>query len=64
MKKHGLMATQTVHKAKRTSQRIKPRAQRPALEWLAAMCSHIPNKGEQMVRYYLNSRFIVTRLVE
>ncbi|MBN1106677.1 MAG: transposase [Deltaproteobacteria bacterium] len=21
-----------------------------ALEWLAAMCSHIPNKGEQMVR--------------
>ncbi|HPC33982.1 MAG TPA: transposase [Syntrophales bacterium] len=24
----------------------------PALEWLAAMCSHIPNKGEQMVRYY------------
>jgi hypothetical protein len=26
-----------------------------ALEWLAAMCSHIPNKGEQMVRYYANS---------
>jgi len=24
----------------------------PALEWLAAVCSHIPNKGEQMVRYY------------
>jgi len=23
-----------------------------AHEWLAAMCSHIPNKGEQMVRYY------------
>jgi hypothetical protein len=23
-----------------------------ALEWLAAMCSHIPNTGEQMVRYY------------
>jgi len=23
-----------------------------ALEWLAAMCSHIPEKGEQMVRYY------------
>lgn len=22
------------------------------MEWLAAMCSHIPNKGEQMVRYY------------
>jgi hypothetical protein len=22
------------------------------LQWLAAMCSHIPNKGEQMVRYY------------
>jgi len=21
-----------------------------ALEWLAAMCSHVPNKGEQMVR--------------
>jgi hypothetical protein len=24
----------------------------PALEWLAVMCSHIPNRGEQMVRYY------------
>ena len=24
----------------------------PALEWLAAMCSHIPNRGEHMVRYY------------
>jgi len=24
----------------------------PALEWLAAMCSHIPNRDEQMVRYY------------
>jgi hypothetical protein len=23
-----------------------------AMEWLAAMASHIPNKGEQMVRYY------------
>ena len=23
-----------------------------ALEWLAAMCSDVPNKGEQMVRYY------------
>ena len=23
-----------------------------ALEWLAAMCSHVPCKGEQMVRYY------------
>jgi len=22
-----------------------------ALEWLAAMCSHVPDKGEQMVRY-------------
>ena len=28
----------------------------PALEWLAAMCSHIPNKGEQMVRYYASRR--------
>jgi len=24
----------------------------PAMEWLATMCSHIPNKDEQMVRYY------------
>ena len=24
-----------------------------ALEWLAAMCSHVPNKSEQMVRYYV-----------
>ena len=23
-----------------------------ALEWLATMCSHVPNKGEQMVRYF------------
>ena len=23
----------------------------PSLEWLAAMCSHIPNCGEQMVQY-------------
>jgi hypothetical protein len=23
-----------------------------ALDWLAAMCSHVPNKEEQMVRYY------------
>ncbi len=23
-----------------------------ALEWLAAICSHVPDKGEQMVRYY------------
>ena len=23
-----------------------------ALEWLAAMCSYVPGKGEQMVRYY------------
>ncbi len=23
-----------------------------AVEWLAAMCSQVPNKGEQMVRYY------------
>jgi hypothetical protein len=23
-----------------------------ALEWLAPMCSHVPYKGEQMVRYY------------
>ena len=23
-----------------------------AMGWLAAMCSHVPDKGEQMVRYY------------
>ena len=22
------------------------------MEWLAAMCSHVPNKGQQMVRYF------------
>ena len=36
-----------------------------ALEWLAAMCSHVPNKGEQMVRcygYYSNpARLAVSR---
>jgi hypothetical protein len=25
----------------------------PALEWLANLSSHIPNRGEQMVRYYV-----------
>ena len=24
----------------------------PSLEWLANLCSHISNRGEQMVRYY------------
>jgi len=24
----------------------------PALDWMAIICSHIPNKGQQMVRYY------------
>ena len=33
MKDHGLMAIQTVHKAKRTSQRSKPRAERPRQYW-------------------------------
>lgn len=23
-----------------------------AVEWLATMCSRVPNKGEQMIRYY------------
>jgi hypothetical protein len=23
-----------------------------AVEWLTAMCSHVPNHGKQMVRYY------------
>jgi len=23
-----------------------------ALEWVVAMTSHVPNKGEEMVRYY------------
>jgi putative transposase len=33
MKDNGLMATQTVHKAKRTPQRSKPRAERPRQYW-------------------------------
>lgn len=33
MKDNGLMATQTVHKAKRTPQRSKPRAERPKQYW-------------------------------
>jgi len=33
MKGNGLMATQTVHKAKRASQRSKPRAERPRQYW-------------------------------
>jgi len=33
MKEHGLMATQTVHKAKRVPQRSKPKADRPRQFW-------------------------------
>ncbi len=33
MKKHGLLATQTIHRAKRTPQRSKPRAERPRQYW-------------------------------
>ena len=33
MKENGLMAIQTVHKAKRTSQKSKPRAERPRQYW-------------------------------
>ena len=33
MKENGLMATQTVHRAKRTPQRSKPRAERPRQYW-------------------------------
>ncbi len=33
MRENGLMATQTVHKAKRTLQRSKPRAERPRQYW-------------------------------
>jgi len=33
MKGHGLLATQRVHKAKRTSQRSKPKADRPRQYW-------------------------------
>jgi len=35
-----------------TSKDGRTRKSFPALEWLAAMSSHIPNRGEQMVRYY------------
>jgi transposase InsO family protein len=33
MKENGLMPTQTVHKARRTPQRSKPRAERPRQYW-------------------------------
>jgi transposase InsO family protein len=33
MKEHGLLATQTIHKAKRTPKRSKPRADRPRQYW-------------------------------
>ena len=38
-----------------------------ALEWLAAMCSHVPNKGEQMVRYvksYLQDGLLLKKLLQ
>jgi putative transposase len=33
MKEHGLTATQTIHKAKRTPERSKPKAERPRQYW-------------------------------
>jgi len=30
MKEHGLLATQTIHKAKRTPERSKPKVERPS----------------------------------
>jgi hypothetical protein len=42
--------SQVIYKAK--AGKDKEQKVFPALEWLAAMCSHIPNRGEQMVRYY------------
>ena len=34
----------------------------PAMEWLAAMCSHIPNRGEQMVRCYRYATLSETKI--
>jgi hypothetical protein len=35
----------------------------PAMEWPAAMCTHISNRGEQMVGYYGNYSNVVDPLV-
>lgn len=43
MKEHGLMATQTVHKAKRGSNRHKPQADRPRQFWGIDMTKFIVN---------------------
>ena len=43
MKKHSLMAPQTVHKAKRTSSRSKPRADKPKQIWGIDMTKFIVN---------------------
>jgi len=37
--------------------KIKPGSQKnfaifPVLDWIATLTAHIPNKGEQLVRYY------------
>lgn len=46
MKENGLMAIQTVHRAKRTSQRSKPRAERPREYWGIDMTKFlIPSVG-------------------
>lgn len=34
-----------------------------ALEWLAGMCSHVPNKGEQMVRYWANTHPLIAPIL-
>ncbi len=33
-----------------------------ALEWLAAMCSHVPNKGEQAEAYFQEKLIPVVRV--
>jgi hypothetical protein len=35
-----------------------------ALEWLAAMCSHVPNKGEQMVRMFIEDEEVIKKILK
>jgi len=36
----------------------------PALDFLAALCTHIPDSGQQLVRYYVTNRFMWSKARE
>jgi len=53
-------ATVTCHPAKGSDQDGKSDSPTisSALDWLAAVATHIPDKGQQLLRYYVTDRFM------